>query len=148
MLFIINTKLIIKQHKIKCHYYLYLNMKFCIKCDNMYYIGINEKNANQLTHYCRNCGYIDNSNIRENSCILNMDIKKGEQKYSHIVNQYTKYDPTLPRISNIQCPNENCETNSEKDLKPDVLYIRYDEDNLKYLYMCSTCDTTWKTNNV
>ena len=41
-------------------------MKFCIKCDNMYYIGINEQNPNELTHYCRNCGYIDNSNIKEN----------------------------------------------------------------------------------
>jgi len=114
----------------------------------MYYIGINEKNANQLTHYCRNCGYVDHSNIKENSCILNIDIKKSEQKYSHIVNQFTKYDPTLPRISNIPCPNANCKTNNESDLKPDILYIRYDEDNLKYLYMCSTCDTTWKTNNV
>jgi len=114
----------------------------------MYYIGINEKDTNQLTHYCRNCGYVDDSNIKENSCILNMDIKKGEQKYSHIVNQFTKYDPTLPRINNIQCPNENCKTNTESDVKPDVLYIRYDEDNLKYLYMCSTCDTTWKTNNM
>jgi hypothetical protein len=123
-------------------------MKFCIKCDNMYYIGINAENTNQLTHYCRNCGFVDNSNIEENSCILNMDIKKGEQKYSHIVNQYTKLDPTLPRIKNIQCPNATCKTNVETDVKSDVLYLRYDENNLKYLYLCSICDTTWKTNNI
>jgi hypothetical protein len=123
-------------------------MKFCIKCDNMYYIGINAENTNQLTHYCRNCGFVDNSNIEENSCILNMDIKKGEQKYSHIVNQYTKLDPTLPRIKNIQCPNATCKTNVETDVKSDVIYLRYDENNLKYLYLCSICDTTWKTNNV
>ena len=113
----------------------------------MYYIGINEENTNKLTHYCRNCGFVDNSNIKENSCILKMDIKKGEQKYSHIINQYTKLDPTLPRINNIQCPNVNCKTNTDKDIKPDIIYLRYDEDNLKYLYMCSTCDSTWKTNN-
>ncbi len=121
-------------------------MKFCIKCDNMYYIGINEKNPNQLTHYCRNCGYVDTSNIKENSCILRNDIKKGEQKYNHIINKYTKQDPTLPRISNIRCPNVECKTNKEEKGKAEIIYIRYDEDNLKYLYMCTCCDTTWKTN--
>mgnify|MGYP001495532146 FL=1 len=113
----------------------------------MYYIGINENNTNELTHYCRNCGYIDSSNIKENSCILKTNIKKGEQKYNHIINKYTKLDPTLPRISNIKCPNVNCKSNTEDNIKPDILYIRYDEDNLKYLYMCSICDNTWKTNN-
>jgi DNA-directed RNA polymerase subunit M/transcription elongation factor TFIIS len=113
----------------------------------MYYIGVNEKNPNELTHYCRNCGFIDYSNIEENSCILRNDIKKGEQKYNHIINEYTKQDPTLPRIRNINCPNSNCKTNTEEKMKPEILYIRYDESNLKYIYMCSTCDTTWKTDD-
>ena len=26
-------------------------------------------------------------------------------------------------------------------------YIRYDDANLKYIYICSTCDTTWKTDD-
>tara|TARA_B100001287_G_scaffold276862_1_gene290302 strand:+ start:41916 stop:42263 length:348 start_codon:yes stop_codon:yes gene_type:complete len=113
----------------------------------MYYIGINEKNPNSLNHYCRNCGYVDNTNIDENSCILTNNIKKGEQKYNHIINEYTKLDPTLPRVYNIKCPNVNCETNTESDKKTEIIYIRYDEDNLKYLYLCPSCDTTWKTND-
>jgi DNA-directed RNA polymerase subunit M/transcription elongation factor TFIIS len=122
-------------------------MKFCIKCDNMYYIAISEQNPNTLNHYCRNCGYIDNSNIDEQSCILKTDIKKGEQKYNHIINKYTKQDPTLPRVYNINCPNINCKTNTEPDTQAEVIYMRYDDDNMKYLYLCSTCDTTWKTND-
>jgi hypothetical protein len=113
----------------------------------MYYIGVNEKNPNELTHYCRNCGFIDHSNIQENSCIFRNDIKKGEQKYNHIINEYTKQDPTLPRIHNMNCPNAVCKTNTEENEKPEILYIRYDENNLKYIYMCSTCDTTWKTDD-
>jgi hypothetical protein len=113
----------------------------------MYYIGVNEQNPNELTHYCRNCGFIDHSNIQENSCIFRNDIKKGEQKYNHIINEYTKQDPTLPRIHNINCPNAVCKTNTEENTKPEILYIRYDENNLKYIYMCSTCDTTWKTDD-
>ena len=122
-------------------------MKFCIKCDNMYYIGINETNPNALTHYCRNCGYVDASNIDDSSCILSNDIKQNGQKYNHIVNEYTKLDPTLPRVNNIKCPNEHCDTNTESDKKREILYLRYDEDNMKYLYMCSTCDITWKTDD-
>ena len=50
-------------------------------------------------------------------------------------------DPTLPRLYNIQCPNDECKTENG------VIYIRYDSDNLKYLYICVDCDTKWKTDD-
>ena len=34
-------------------------MKFCIECNNMYYIGISETDGNKMIYYCRNCGYKD-----------------------------------------------------------------------------------------
>ena len=120
-------------------------MKFCGICDNMYYVGINEKNHNELSYYCRNCGNVDENVTSENTCVLDTQIKKGEQKYNHIINEYTKYDPTLPRLYNMECPNVACKTHTDKTVKSEVLYIRYDEENMKYLYMCSTCDTVWKT---
>ena len=40
-------------------------MKFCTKCDNMYYIGIDSKDTNKLTYYCRSCGHIDETLIEE-----------------------------------------------------------------------------------
>jgi DNA-directed RNA polymerase subunit M/transcription elongation factor TFIIS len=119
-------------------------MKFCVNCDNMYYVSINEKNQNELSYYCRNCGHVDETLAGENICVLNTQIKKGAQKFNHIINEYTKMDPTLPRIYNMECPNVACKTHTTKNTE--VLYIRYDEENLKYLYMCSTCDTVWKTN--
>jgi DNA-directed RNA polymerase subunit M/transcription elongation factor TFIIS len=120
-------------------------MKFCDICDNMYYVSINEKNQNELSYYCRNCGNVDDNVTGENTCVLNTQIKKGEQKYNHIINEYTKYDPTLPRLYNMECPNATCKTHSDKTVKSDILYIRYDEENMKYLYMCSICDIVWKT---
>jgi aspartate carbamoyltransferase regulatory subunit len=75
-------------------------------------------------------------------------MKRGEQKFNHIINPYTKLDPTLPRIYNMKCPNGDCKTNKESNDKPtEVIYLRYDNDNLKYLYICVECDTTWKTND-
>jgi len=133
--------------------YIPLKMKFCEVCNNMYYIGIDEKDGNMLTYYCRNCGHKDATLATENTCVLNTQLKRGEQKFNHIINQYTKLDPTIPRIYNMKCPNAMCKTNhdgsgsgSGSD-KTEVLYIRYDDDNMKYLYMCTTCDTTWKTDD-
>jgi len=140
-------------------------MKFCEQCDNMYYIGINEKDSNQLTYYCRNCGHKDESITAEGVCVLNTQLKQGEQKFNHIVNQYTKLDPTLPRIYSMKCPNPSCTTNqgtssgasasasasaveSKETGSCEVIYMRYDDDNLKYLYICVTCDTMWKTDEV
>jgi hypothetical protein len=28
-----------------------------------------------------------------------------------------------------------------------VIYLRYDDNNMKYLYICEECDTTWKTDD-
>ena len=58
------------------------------------------------------------------------------------INEYTKLDPTLPRVSNIKCPNDNCEDETE------VIYVRYDDINMKFVYICSECDTIWTLDNV
>ena len=118
-------------------------MKFCVKCDNMYYIGIDAKDTNKLTYYCRNCGNVDETLTEEGFCILDTQFKKSEQKFNHIINKYTKLDPTLPRINKILCPNADCETNT-KDTPREIIYIRYDNTQMSYVYLCSTCDVTWK----
>ena len=121
-------------------------MKFCEKCDNMYYIGISADDHNKLTYYCRLCGNKDETITEEGVCVLDTQFKKGEQKFNHIINEYTKLDPTLPRIYNMKCPNVECKTNHEEYKKPvEVIYMRYDDDNLKYLYICVECDSTWKS---
>ena len=63
------------------------------------------------------------------------------------INEYTKLDPTLPRITNIDCSNQDCDSNRKYDSKEDkaILYIRYDDTNMKFIYLCSICDTIWAT---
>ena len=120
-------------------------MHFCSKCSNMYYIRINSDDPNKLVYYCRQCGNEDKQLAIENVCVSKTQIKKDEQSFLHIVNKFTKLDPTLPRVNNILCPNQDCLTN--KDAKDrEILYIRYDDTNMKYIYLCSHCDTVWKTN--
>ena len=122
-------------------------MHFCSVCNNMYYLRIDEQNPNKLDYYCRNCGNEDKNLTHENMCVSKTYIKKNDQSFNHIINEYTKLDPTLPRVSTILCPNPECETNV-KNTKREIIYIRYDDINMKYVYLCSDCSTIWQTNNV
>ena len=121
-------------------------MHFCSNCSNMYYISIDKKDPNQLVYYCRNCGHTDATLLTENVSICKSHLKKSEQSFSHIINKYTKYDPTLPRINTILCPNEACKTNTDK-VPREIIYIRYDDTNMKYVNLCSECDTVWENNS-
>ena len=123
-------------------------MNFCVKCDNMYYIKLSTDDGNSLIYYCRNCGNEEN-NIDNNLTVSKTTFKRIDQKYANVINQYTKLDPTLPRVKNIPCPNENCISNkSETSSEREVIYIRYDDIDLKFVYLCAHCDTIWKSTNL
>lgn len=123
-------------------------MHFCIKCNNMYYIRISMEDTNKLVYYCRNCGHEDSNLNVDNVTVSKVQLKKSEQQFNHIINKYTKLDPTLPRTNRILCPNAECATNINADAnKREIITIRYDDTNMKYVYLCSTCDTVWKTND-
>lgn len=117
-------------------------MHFCSECSNMYYIRISADDSNKLIYYCRNCGHEDSALNVDNLTITNSQFKKSSSQFTHI-NKYTKLDPTLPRIKNILCPNAECLTNTKNESR-EIIYIRYDDTNMKYIYLCSTCDTVWK----
>ena len=124
-------------------------MKFCYKCDNMYYIKISDTKDDSLSYYCRVCGNEETSHSEEPCVLSTINNTTGEQIYNYLINEYTKFDPTLPRVYNIECPNPNCKTNelsnSGKKKPAEIIYMRYDDNNLKYTYICVTCDTIWKT---
>jgi DNA-directed RNA polymerase subunit M/transcription elongation factor TFIIS len=110
----------------------------------MYYISIEPDDPNKLIYYCRNCGNKDSTISVKDVTVSKVQLKKSEQEFSNVINKYTKLDPTLPRVSNILCPNGDCLTNKE-DKPREIIYIRYDDTNMKYVYLCSTCNTVWKT---
>ena len=120
-------------------------MHFCSKCENMYYLKLNDEDTNKLIYYCRHCGNTENGLSTTETCVLKTQVNRTDEKYVHVVNQYTKTDPTLPRINTIKCPNQECPS-IKGELENEVMYIRYDDTNIKYIYMCAHCDTSWKTN--
>lgn len=124
-------------------------MNFCNGCNNMYYLKINpgeDNTADKLIYYCRNCGKEETNLSAENICVSSFDNIDNNDNHETYINDFTKLDPTLPRINNIKCPNVGCETNSTTDpTKREIIYVRYNDIDMKYVYMCSTCNTIWKT---
>jgi len=132
-------------------------MHFCEKCDNMYYIKVKGdddvgKSANSLIYYCRKCGHENKDLTSNNICVSKVYIKRAEQQFNHSINAYTKNDPTLPRSTTIKCPT--CATASASNSSAaaaagenEVIYIRYDDAHMKYVYLCTKCETTWKTSD-
>lgn len=118
-------------------------MKFCKVCNNMYYIKISEDNSNSLFYYCRNCG--DEDSDTKDTLVINKSVFKNDEKdFNTFINEYTHLDPTLPRTNLIKCVNDECVTNIDEKTLPEIIYIRYDDVNVLYAYLCSTCKTCWK----
>jgi len=128
-------------------------MRFCDNCENMYYIRINADEPNKLVYYCRNCGNEDTTLEVDNVCVSKTVLKNKDVATYSNVNKYTKLDPTLPRVTNVLCPNEGCTKQSVKrsekrseqksDKDKEIICIRSDDINMKYMYLCAECDTTW-----
>lgn len=125
---------------------------FCKNCDNMLVTKIQMGDARDeadeseadvpstigstLVRYCRNCNYSMEEPHKTKSVYhsnFNLDTIKRE----HVVNKYTAYDNTLPKAQGIKCPNDNCPVKSRKS---DIRYIKYDDNSMKYIYMCLDCN--------
>jgi len=107
-------------------------MNFCDVCDNMLYLKISPKDRGEsVLNFCRNCGC--EKEIPLTQCLSRRILKKKDVAIE--LNEYTKFDPSLPRIQK-QCPS--CPN------KDDIIYVRYNEDDLSYAYLCPSCNNTWK----
>ena len=114
-------------------------MDFCKKCDNMLYMKKNKEK--QLIYFCKCCGHEDEQLIHTQNLKVYSFSKTNQNKESHI-NEYSKYDPTLPHVKTIKCPNTECPSNKDSHLM-DVIYMRIDDTNMKYMYLCTNCNYNW-----
>ena len=122
-------------------------MEFCDFCDNMLYIKSNEDDAFDVKYYCKNCSFEKSLSTNENKSTMivqnRYDVSKNVD-YKSIINKHIVHDPTIPHIDNIPCPNEQC-TKGESDGN-DVMYIKVDNINLKFIYYCTYCKHFWENN--
>jgi len=121
-------------------------LKFCPTCRYYLYLRTEqspESGNSLLTRFCRNCGH---SEVEERGGLitelrLNEKVAEGHKV---IVNEFTHLDPTLPHVDNITCRNPECQS-IVGGAKPDVIPIKYDAINMKYLYICTVCKEQWRS---
>ena len=123
-------------------------MEFCSHCENKMNIKWNniadgEKTKKVLIYYCVTCG---NTKYYDKNTIINPKLYHQnyqiDKSYVTFNNSLLCKDPTLQKVdsnSDIKCPN--CEEGKSKD----ITYYIYDIDNMKYLYICCHCKSSWKT---
>ena len=134
-------------------------MQFCPACDNILHMqfGTLENTSNDvdfpLTLYCKHCPYkseIDCTNDKKdqlfNPCMYRSNYSSNHPLYySTIVNEYTFEDPTLPCLTT-PCPNEQCPC-KKNGLEPKTLYVRFNDQDMRYIYLCKHCRQCWIVNN-
>lgn len=115
-------------------------MKFCPKCDNYLYLSTRDS---QLLRRCETCGYEETD--KEGGLVMETIVQeRSSEGYKILLNEFTPDDPALPHIDKLPCPRKTCSTNV-KGVKRDVIYIKYDTVNLKFLYICKVCGEQWRS---
>lgn len=123
-------------------------MKFCNVCNQMTYVSVREDDEAKpiMSYYCKNCGFTEDRKASEGSeCIIENNYSDDIVSYKQYMNPYIKFDLTLPRVKNIACVNKECTKPKDKD--NEVIYIKYDSTNMKFLYHCCYCDSFWRTDD-
>lgn len=115
-------------------------MKFCPVCRYYLYLNIEEQTCIRL---CRACGYTEKE--EKGSLISETLVKeRTSEGYKILLNEFTRQDSTLPHLKTMKCPRDDCKSNGGGAEK-DVIFIKYDAENLKYLYICNVCGEYWRT---
>ena len=119
-------------------------MKFCSVCDNLLVLA-KSKESDDLVYNCRSCKTQEQFEPDFNPCVYKKNYGGSEKVfYDMFINKYTKHDPTLPHVTSVQCQNVECANDTKaKGDKSDIVYLRYNEDKMKYIYLCCKCERAW-----
>ncbi len=120
-----------------------MDLKFCDDCENLMDFCLNE--TSEPIFVCSRCSKKEVVTDPKQLYV----VEKKQVNVEEIINtnEFLKLDPTLPVIQNknIRCVNINCPSKQSK--LNEINYIKYDEDQLKFMYICKTCGQKW-TNTI
>ena len=106
------------------------NKNFCETCGSLNNIIRNE---DTLNYYCTNCNLKSEQPVDK---LVYEKIYNDSYKSNNIrFNKNIIHDPTLPRVKS-KCKNPDCDCN-------EIIYLRYNEKDMKYIYVCVKCLTNW-----
>lgn len=117
-------------------------MRFCQVCDNMLYMTLGgDKDSYSLLFVCRNCGNTVTAEANSEDCVVDASHVDEQVNLQQYMNENIIYDPTLPVVDNIKCPNPTCSRPAEAGNR--VIYVKVDAVAMTYLYHCCHCSQFW-----
>lgn len=117
-------------------------INFCDVCNNLTNLIIENKILKSNCKCCKAKKEIPN--INGGICVYTALSDKVDKSILLVNNNHIKEDITLPNIENnenIVCPNEICESHEKGS---SIKFIKYDIDEIKYMYICNYCNFKWK----
>jgi DNA-directed RNA polymerase subunit M/transcription elongation factor TFIIS len=124
------------------------DIHFCNRCQNMTTLYVKEDG--DLIHYCKACEETDVYQSDGCPCVYSID--QGPIDISQVMNKnkYLTHDVTLPKIKgnpNVRCLRADCPTNCD-NAPSSVTYLKYDFENMNYIYVCDECGSSWTNDTV
>ena len=100
---------------------------------------------NPVHFYCKFCGNIELFDDQVSNVISRISFKNDEtiEKW---IKPDIESDVTLPHIHNIKCHNSMCESHKDNNGN-DIILLRYNHTDVKYIYFCTFCKKYWKADN-
>ena len=117
-----------------------MDVNFCSNCDNLLYLYKND-DTNELYYCCKACSNTEKLDTKITQVYSNTN-EKVDKSIVINSNPYITHDITIPSIQNnknIQCQNKDCDSK-----QVDIKFIKYDEVDMKYIYICNHCGYKWK----
>ena len=114
-------------------------MDFCDFCNNMLYVKHADDNAFEVVHYCKNCDFQKSLSEEQHTILMMKNRFNVETNWKQFTNPNIEFDPTIPHVDNIDCPNTECSAQTN-----DVMYMKYDPVNIRYVYFCVHCKHFWR----
>ena len=120
-------------------------MEFCKFCDNMLYIKDSEENKFNVKYYCKNCHFEKQLSEQSKTKLIIQNKYNADIPLHNVLNKNIIFDPTIPHIDNIKCPNKDC--CKKPDEQNDIMYIKTNAIDLSFVYYCVYCNHFWENKN-
>jgi DNA-directed RNA polymerase subunit M/transcription elongation factor TFIIS len=117
-------------------------VKFCPDCSSIFTYDKNIES--KLILRCKRCGYIDSDNVKMHF-VKSTNYQANIHEYA-IPIENTKYDTTLLRTSQVECPNTECIINVKQvsdQLFPEVLLSNKASEDRIMTMTCVHCGVSW-----
>lgn len=124
-------------------------MRFCNICNNMFYAGSEPGETPgeppRLVFSCKHCSnkeYASQDSLRSPVVVCDREAVSAAARYMPYMTPDIQHDVSLPRVDNIKCPNTDC--CRPAGAREDVIYAKYDNLHMLFVYRCMHCGHFWR----